>query len=748
MINMNMHASLAKEQQSLVNDITTLYAETKAKMGEEDLKHIRNVAAYSKAIKKRSEELIKNSESLQAWSRGVALGALHTLLEFSELGHNIMHGSYDHLPNAGEFHSERWVWDFVTDPREWSVMHHQNHHPFTNIVGKDHDLGYSFLRSLAGQNWYAHHSVQLLIYTLLMSTPSYYFTLYTATSAARTEGRKIFSKETFSKSFSLIQGHFAKKFIQDPLSVPKQKFIPTFVGNYLTTTLGYGYLLHILFLEHHANPLELYTDTGTNETQEEYFIRQIKSTTNFIPYQFLDNYFRKILKEEVDFKNPPDFNVFYGGLDTHLEHHLFPDLPCNRQREVRNDVQRICEKYNLPYHNYPMIDLIKSIPLDLLKNTLPIGENEKGHLFKLLKKPKDLFKRIVTGAKYQPPATMTYLNKPQFYNATTLVLAAHSTLNNTVKVLKIIKPIGWEKIEWDSGAYISLRFEIGSEVHIRQYSLLCDSKISGNTFDIAVKRVADGVVSNFINDHIFEGSQLTIVGKPQCTPNFILDTVPAKLLFIAAGVGITPILSMLRKLQYHESHVEAHLFYFNRDPHSILFEHEIRTITDKSNLKLHLFCSNFSTNQSSDIQQGRLNIDLFKPYISNFSSQHVYVCAPDSFIQDAQRLLLKAGLKDTNFHMETFRASNEHFESDGKTHTIRFARSDVSIEVEGNVTLLDAAKLAGLNLPSGCQQGLCKACVCDKLEGSTQLDHHKPIPDRRITLCNTVARSQYLILDI
>lgn len=745
---MNKYASFAMEQQSLVNDITTLYAETKAKMGEDDLEHIRNVAAYSKAIKERSEALIKKSESLQAWSRGVVLGALHTLLEFSELGHNIMHGSYDHLTDAGEFHSERWVWDFVTDPREWRVMHHQNHHPFTNIVGKDHDLGYSFLRGLAGQNWYAHHSLQLLIYALLMSTPSYYFTLYTATSAARTEGRKVISKETFSKSFGLIQRHFAKKFIQDPLSVPKRNFIPTFLGNYLTTTLGYGYLLHILFLEHHATQLELYTDLGTNETQEEYFIRQIKSTTNFIPYQSLDKYFRKILKEEIDFENPPDFNVFYGGLDTHLEHHLFPDLPCQRQREVRNEVQQICAKYNLPYHNYPMIDLIKSIPLNLLKNTLPIGENEKGHLFKLLKKPKDLLKRIVMGAKYQPPATMTYLNKPQFYNATTLVLAANSTLKNTVKVLKIIKPTGWEQVEWDSGAYISLHFKIGSEVYIRQYSLLCDSTSSGNTFNIAVKRVAGGVVSNFINDHIVAGSQLTIVGKPQCTPHFTLDSVPSKLIFIAAGVGITPILSMLRKLQRHESTVHAHVFYFNRDQHSILFEHELRIIAKESKIKLHLFCSNVPTPQSSDIQQGRLNMDLFKPYIPNFSSQHVYVCAPDIFIQDAKNMLLKAGLKDKNFHMETFRVSNQDFESDGNTHIIRFARSNVSIEVDGNVTLLDAAKMAGLNLPSGCQQGLCKACVCEKLEGFTQLDHHKSTPDRRITLCNTVARSQYLILDI
>lgn len=745
---MNMYASLAKEQQSLVNEINALYTQTKLKMGDEDLAHIRNVAAYSKAIKARSEELIEKGESLQAWSRGVILGCLHTLLEFSELGHNIMHGSYDHLPNAGEFHSERWVWDFVTDPREWRVMHHQNHHPFTNIVGKDHDLGYSFLRGLAGQNWYGHHSVQLLIYSLLMSTPSYYFTLYTATSAARTEGRKILSKETFEKSLELIQRHFIKNFVQDPLSVPKRKLIPTFVGNYLKTTMGYGYLLHILFLEHHASNLELYTDPGTNETQEEYFIRQIRGTTNFIPYPPLDNFFKKILAEEVDYPNPPDFNVFYGGLDSHLEHHLFPDLPCNRQREVKSEVQKICAKYNLPYNNFPVEDLIKSIPKNLLKNTLPFGEKENGNLFKLLKKPKDLLKRIVTGSKYQQPSSMTYLNKPQFYNAITTVVDANSKINGQVKVLKIAKPIGWEQIKWDAGAYISLRFEIGSDVYVRQYSLLSESKLSENCFEIAVKRVDGGVVSNLINDQLIAGSEVTIVGLPQCTPDFVLDTLPPKLLFLAGGVGITPILSMLKKHHRIESKAEAHLFYFNRNEDSILFENELREIAKASNLKLHFICSSLSKTAGTDLQQGRFNIDLLKQSIADFSRQHVYICAPESFIADAKEMLVEAGLKESAFHAESFVPPDQHFESDGKTHTIHFVRSNISIEVEGHITLLDAAKQAGLNLPSGCKQGLCKACVCTKLDGSTQLDQDQETPDRRITLCNTVARSESVILDI
>ena len=745
---MNMYANLVEEQQSLVSELTALYQKTKAEMNDQDIEHIRNVAAYSKAIQLRSEQLISESKSFESWGRGVLLGCLHTLLEFSELGHNIMHGSYDHLPNATEFHSEQWVWDFVTDPREWRVMHHQNHHPFTNIVGKDHDLGYSFLRSLAGQSWYGHHSLQLLIYSVLMATPSYYFTLYTATSAARTEGRKILSKSTFKQSLNLIQTHFKNKFIQAPSSAPWSKKLPVLIGNYLTTTMGYGFLLHILFLEHHAENLELYSDPGPNESQEEYYIRQIKSTTNFIPYEPFDQFLKKILDEEVDYPNPPPFDIFYGGLDSHLEHHLFPDLACNRQRQIKATVQSICEKYNLPYHNMPAEKLIPAIPLSLIKRMLPFGNQEKTNPFKLLVKPKELLARIKRGMQYQPPSTMTYLHKPQFYNAETQVLKVEHHLNQQIKILKILKPEGWENLKWQAGAFISLRFEINDQVYIRQYSLLHESQTAGAYFEIAVKRVSSGLVSHYIHDHLHENSKVTIVSPPQSTPDFILDTLPPKLIFIAAGVGITPILSMLRKYQRIESKAEAHLFYFNHDENSILFEQEIRKIAQQSNLNIHFMCSNINDLSKTHLQQGRFNIDLLKTFIQDFSRQHVYICAPQLLIEAAHDQLLEAGVKPSSFHTEQFNPAPLEFESDGIIRKVIFKKSNISIDVESHVTLLEAAHQAGLKLPSGCQQGLCRACVCTKLEGQTQLELDSSTSNSRITLCNTVARSDVVILDV
>ena len=151
---------------SLADEFDALYRETRAKMGQEDLDQIRKVAAYSRAIDQRARQLIMEGEEPGALLRGAVLRALHIVLEFSELGHNIMHGSYDHLEPlepGNPFHSERWDWDFVTDPGEWKLMHHRNHHPFTNIVGKDHDLGYSLARLFPGQNWYGHHALQAAV---------------------------------------------------------------------------------------------------------------------------------------------------------------------------------------------------------------------------------------------------------------------------------------------------------------------------------------------------------------------------------------------------------------------------------------------------------------------------------------------------------------------------------------------------------------------------------------------------------
>lgn len=738
------------DHKSLADDLHALYEKTKAKVGEEDLAHIQHVAAYSKAIKARSEELIQQGGKPNAMMRGVALRTLHTLLEFSELGHNIMHGSYDHLPNAGEFHSERWVWDFVTDPHEWRVMHHQNHHPFTNIVDMDHDLGYSFARIKSGQPWFAHNLVQFPVLLALLVTPHYLFPIYTATSAARTEGRKIFSKETIAQSAALIKQHVVKHFLVEPLSVSRKRLMPTLAGNYLSTVFGYNLTAAILLLEHHSPNVQLFSNPGPDETQEQYFRRQILATSNFTPFAALDNYFKTILDEEVIFENPPPFRVFYGGLDTHLEHHLFPDLPCNRQREVQPLVKEICLKHGLPYNVMPLEKVVPDMIVNVFKLTTPAGDLESGKALNILKKPLELIKRLKYGMQYKTPDAMTYLNKPLFYNVPVKVLAAYPQAEGQALMLRLEKPKGWDTLHWEAGAFISVRVQVGEETLVRQYSLLKDSIDAGDSMEITVKRVEGGRVSNYINDHVRKDSTMILVGTPQSSPGFVMAEVPQKALFLAGGVGITPIISMLRKLSREAPHTDATLIYFNRNESSIIFEHELREIASEFGFKLHFICDQLNPNYThrGHMQQSKLSHELLVTLVDAIPQQDVYVCAPPGFINASKAMLVDLGLPVEKFHTESFTPPTVEHPTDGKEHVIQFARSGIEIVVDGGTTLLEAARQAGVNIPSGCERGLCRACVCTKLQGVTHLDEAKASPDLRITTCNSLPRSETLVLDI
>lgn len=738
---MTIAAPIAQLRPTLSEELLALYEEIHARVGEEDLAHIRHIAAYSRAIKARSEVLLQKGGKPGAWKRGVMLHALHTLLEFSELGHNIMHGSYDHLPNAGLFHSERWRWNFVIDPREWRVMHHQNHHPFTNIVGKDHDLGYSFLRAKPGQPWYGHHAVQpAILATIAMLFPSYAFPAYTATSAARTEGRKVLSRDTFRETLKLMGRHARKNFIEEPLQAGP-RFFETLLGNYAATVLGYDLTIAILFLEHHAPNVLVFPDPGPDESQDSYFRRQILGTSNFTPYAALDAYGQTLLEEEVDFPDRPGFEVFYGGLDTHLEHHLFPDLPCNRQREIAPRVREICERHGMPYNTVPLEEVVPDLLKNIAKLAVPTGEAEPEGLRALLRQPRQLVHRLRHGLRYRTPSPTTYLKAPRFFDVSVKVLEATPQADGQALSLRLELPKGWDEVQWDAGAFVSLRVPVGEEVLVRQYSLTTDSA-EATTLDITVKRVQGGRASNWLNDNLRAGQRVTLVGPPQSDGSFIMKAVPEQALFLAGGVGITPIISMIRKFRREAPQARTTLLYFNRDERSIIFEQELRELATASGLDLHFICDKAPAARPN-LQEARLSAELLLGKVPALAEREVYVCAPPGFIEAARGMLIAVGLPAEQFHTESFTPPTLVRPADptGRSHRIRFVRSGREIEVSGTTTLLEAAREAGISVPTGCERGLCRACVCTKIAGETQHDMGAANPLARITVCNSLPRS-------
>ncbi len=494
--------ALATVTTGLADELRALYDEARAAMGDADLEHIRTVTAYGQAIDARRLELLRTGGPGAA-GRAAVLEMLYRLLQFSELGHNILHGSYDDLPGNGEYHSDRYHWDFNVDAAQWKVMHHEGHHPYTNIVGKDHDLGYSVLRGQAAQDWFGHHAVQVALLGAVFPFLTQLAPFLVANITREVDGSRFWSRDTLRGPLRIALADTKRRLISEPLSTGR-RFLPAMVANHVGGVAGYAAVLFLVAIEHHAGEMEVFADPGPEETHDEYYRRQIRSTRNFLRSPQLDSVLQRILDEEVPFDNRPDFRIFYGGLDTHVEHHLFPDLPPNRQREVAPRVKEIVTRYGLPYHETPLGETAALLLKTLTGLSIPVGEREAGHPLMLLKRPAGLARRLTSGVRYRRLPDAPYLDKPRWYNVPVRVVATERLAGGQARLIRLEKPRGWDDVCWDPGAFVSVQVPEGEQTLIRQYSLVHDSDGS-DTMDICVKRVSGGRVSNRLNDDVRVG---------------------------------------------------------------------------------------------------------------------------------------------------------------------------------------------------------------------------------------------------
>lgn len=747
----------------LAAELGALYTRAKAAVGPDDLAHIRNVTAYGEAIDARRRELLREGGP-RAVRRATALELAYRLMQFSELGHNIIHGSYDHLPDCGEYHSDRYRWDFNVDVDHWKTMHHVGHHPNTNIVGRDHDLGYSILRGSAGQDWYGHHLGQVAMISGLAALAPLAAPFFLSNIARKVTGDRFFSSYTLRSPARIARADMRRRFVDEPFRSGARP-LPTIAANYLGGVTGYMSVLFLVFIEHHAGELELFTDPGPDETADQYYERQIRATRNFLPSTQMDDALTRLLEAEVPFENRPDLRIFYGGLDTHIEHHLFPDLPPSMQRKIAPEVREIALRHGLPYHETPLLETVPLIAKTVTGLSVPFGEREFSRPRDLLRDPAGLARRVAAGLRYRRLPESPYLDKPRFHNVPARVVETTPVADGQALSVRLARPRGWEDVRWDAGAYVSVRVEVdddnpaGSDRTelVRQYSLVHDSvgQEDGNLPDLefCVKRVADGRVSNRLNDSLKPGAWVTLVGVPQSTGDFALPAADngvatPKSLHIAGGVGITPIIALLRRLARDAgSNCDATLLYFNRDERSIIFESELRELARDAGITLHLFTDAPATGSPAahspftggDLRTGRLSPELLAEMVPDLAERETYVCAPAAVIDHARGWLRDLGQPAERFHAESFTAPElERPTDDGSRYTVRFARTGTSVEIDGGTTLLEAADRAGITVPTGCERGLCKACVTTKLGGTTSAEGSGPAQDR-ITVCNAMA---------
>jgi ferredoxin-NADP reductase len=264
----------------------------------------------------------------------------------------------------------------------------------------------------------------------------------------------------------------------------------------------------------------------------------------------------------------------------------------------------------------------------------------------------------------------------------------------------LIKP-GYRWGGHEPGQYLRIGLDIEGVRHWRAYSLTSDPDRPDGLISITVKNVDEGKVSPYL---VRRGRPGTIVSLGGVEGDFLLpEPLPAGLLFVSAGSGVTPIMSMLRHLDRGGELADAVLLHSARRPDEVIFGAELRDLEQRH--------SGFSLHEQHTREHGRIGPADLDRLCPDWRERGTFVSGPtdmlDAFIEHFER----AGLDD-RLHLERFQPRLGLGEGEaGEGGPIKFLKSNAEAESDGSVPILVAGEEAGLKLPYGCREGICHTCV-------------------------------------
>ncbi|BDD03767.1 ferredoxin--NADP reductase [Aureibacter tunicatorum] len=291
------------------------------------------------------------------------------------------------------------------------------------------------------------------------------------------------------------------------------------------------------------------------------------------------------------------------------------------------------------------------------------------------------------------------------------------------------------------GQFLTIAVQPNGEEERRSYSLSsCES--TDSNLKISVKRIDNGLVSNYLCDHSKAGQTLSCM-QPSGTFTYKPDNKTKNLIFFAAGSGITPIMSMIKSALHDESNSKVLLIYSNKTSESIIFRKELDEYADKFKERFTVVHTLTQVSEDSHWQgeTGRIDGLKIKKYLEQLSSQFsstYYMCGPASMMETISQTLAEMGVSDDQIKQEKFFATQtESIEGDAgsaKTHRIELIYGDEMYEVpvEPGQTILEASLEEGVNIPFSCQSGLCTACRAKCNSGKISMKNSEALSEEEI----------------
>jgi ferredoxin-NADP reductase len=270
----------------------------------------------------------------------------------------------------------------------------------------------------------------------------------------------------------------------------------------------------------------------------------------------------------------------------------------------------------------------------------------------------------------------------------------------------LIKP-GYSWPGHKPGQYVRIGVDVNGVRHWRAYSLTSDPYREDGLISVTPKRVDAGVVSPYLVNRAKPG---TIITLSNIEGDFVLpDPVPEKLLFISAGSGVTPIMSMLRHLDHYDELGDVVLLHSARHSDEVMFGPQLRELAGRH--------ERFALHEQLTGEQGRMGPGDLDHLCPDWRERETYISGPNEMLDAFNERFDRDGDCD-RLHMERFQPKLGLGQAgEGEGGSIKFLMSDCEAQSDGHIPILVAGEEAGLELPYGCREGICHTCVGELRSG-------------------------------
>jgi linoleoyl-CoA desaturase len=342
----------AEEADAFGRELDAVRNEVRSDLGAADVAHIRSVIRVARQTEAGGRLLLGVGLDPISFAAGVAALSTSKILENMEIGHNVMHGQYDWTRDP-ELESQAYEWDIVCDAGDWRHSHNYEHHTFTNVLGRDRDIGYAFLRVTPEQAWNVSHVVQPISAAVLALFFQWGVAMHDLRIDETLGGRQ--SWRTLLRRGRPFARKATWQLTKDYALFPALALWNAprvFAGNLAANGIRNLWTFAIIFCGHFPDGVRMYREDETaGESRGAWYVRQLNGSANI--------------------EGSRAFHVLSGHLSHQIEHHLFPDIPAARYPQMAPRVREICARYGQVYNTGSFRRQLGSVVKRLFANALP-----------------------------------------------------------------------------------------------------------------------------------------------------------------------------------------------------------------------------------------------------------------------------------------------------------------------------------------------------------------------------------------